>query len=331
MRFLPYRDVSSVPNVIVDGAATQNTILTLSHWPKSGTPAELNGDTSTEIVFNYLDSPRFHVDADAVSNNHFDEDGLVGIFAMLDPLTATRHRALLMDAAQAGDFGIYADRQRRTNHVHALSLRESRDLSAARAASSSCRIPRWRAAVPRLLEFLPRLLTSLDEFRECGKTRTTSSPRARSCSSGESLPSRNGPGFDLALVRLPEHSDHHRVHRFTQQRLAECHPFALHNRTGCSRLLPSRPPSSNFSTAMKVGSRWRREDLCFERDLSLLANELNYEEKAPGRWLFDGVDQITRNFIWKGAPRHRFARHHRAPRRAPPAKRCPAWNPYGEP
>jgi hypothetical protein len=27
----------------------------------------------------YLDSPRFHVEADAVSNNHFDEDGLVGI------------------------------------------------------------------------------------------------------------------------------------------------------------------------------------------------------------------------------------------------------------
>src|SRR6185295_977149 len=111
MRFLPYREVSSVPNVIVDGAATQNTILTLSHWPKSGTPPELRGDTSAEIVFHYLDSPRFHVHADVVSNNHFDEDGLVGIFTLVDPLTATRHRALLIDAAQAGDFGVFTDRQ----------------------------------------------------------------------------------------------------------------------------------------------------------------------------------------------------------------------------
>ena len=67
MRFVPYRDVPSVPNVIVDGAAAPNTILTLSHWPKSGTPAPLKGDTSAAIVFNYLDSPRFHVEADAVS------------------------------------------------------------------------------------------------------------------------------------------------------------------------------------------------------------------------------------------------------------------------
>ena len=57
-----------------------------------------------------LSPPRFHVDADVVSNNHFDEDGLVGIFTLIAPLMATRHRALLLDAAQAGDFGVFADR-----------------------------------------------------------------------------------------------------------------------------------------------------------------------------------------------------------------------------
>src|SRR5262245_61496807 len=110
MQFVPYTNVEAVPNVIVDGAATRNTVLTLSHWPKSGTPADLRADTSAAIVFNYLDSPRFHVGASAVSNNHFDEDGLVGIFAMLNPALAAAHRDLLIDAAQAGDFGVFKTR-----------------------------------------------------------------------------------------------------------------------------------------------------------------------------------------------------------------------------
>jgi len=75
MRFLPYQEAGSIPNIIVDGTANEGTVLTLSHWRRSGTPEELMADTSAEIVFNYLDSPRHHVNADAVSNNHFDQDG----------------------------------------------------------------------------------------------------------------------------------------------------------------------------------------------------------------------------------------------------------------
>ena len=85
MRYLPYAAASSGPNVIVDGTANDRTLVTLSHWRQSGTPAELMADTSTAIVFNYLDRPDLHVPADVVSNNHFDEDGLVGIYALLDP------------------------------------------------------------------------------------------------------------------------------------------------------------------------------------------------------------------------------------------------------
>ena len=110
MRFLPYNQTASIPNVIVDGAGNDRTVLTLSHWPKSGSPLELRGDTSTAIVFKYLDTPTFHSEAEAVSNNHFDEDGLVGIFALLQPVVAQRHRDLLADVAQAGDFGVFERR-----------------------------------------------------------------------------------------------------------------------------------------------------------------------------------------------------------------------------
>jgi hypothetical protein len=66
----------------VDGAAAESTLLTLSHWPRNTAPDELKRDTSAEIVLVYLEAPHYHVDVEVVSNNHFDHDGLVGLFAL---------------------------------------------------------------------------------------------------------------------------------------------------------------------------------------------------------------------------------------------------------
>src|ERR1017187_3358437 len=110
MRFVPFDELDSSPNIIVDGAAGTGTILTLSHWPKSGTPAGLKRDTSAEIVFAYLDTPSFHVQAEIASNNHLGGDALIAIYDVLEPATAGQLRELLMDAAKAGDFGIYERR-----------------------------------------------------------------------------------------------------------------------------------------------------------------------------------------------------------------------------
>ncbi len=107
MYFLAYEDLADTANIIVDGAASTATEITLSHWPKSGTPRKLKADSSAEIVFNYLNTPSFHVRAKAVSNNHFDEDGLVGTFTLLNQQYALRNRDLLIDIAQAGDFKKY--------------------------------------------------------------------------------------------------------------------------------------------------------------------------------------------------------------------------------
>jgi hypothetical protein len=110
MRFVPYAEAADLPNIVVDGAAAAATVLTLSHGPKSGTPETLRADTSAEIVFKYLDAPAMHVDVSAASNNHFDEDGLIGIFALTRPDLAARWRALLVEIARAGDFGICRSR-----------------------------------------------------------------------------------------------------------------------------------------------------------------------------------------------------------------------------
>ena len=62
MRFVPYEQLAGIPNVVVDGSATESTVLTLSHWPGSRVDASL-----------------------AVSNNHLDQDGLMGVWSMIDP------------------------------------------------------------------------------------------------------------------------------------------------------------------------------------------------------------------------------------------------------
>jgi hypothetical protein len=89
MRFVSYNQ-ATVPNIVVDGSSNDHTLLTLSHWPRSGTPAELKADTSAEIAFRYLDSPKFQVACDVVTNNHFDQDGLVGLFVI--PMTPEQTR-----------------------------------------------------------------------------------------------------------------------------------------------------------------------------------------------------------------------------------------------
>jgi hypothetical protein len=301
MRFFPYAQASSVPNVIVDGARNEKTVLTLSHWPKSGTPAELKDDTSTAIVFNYLDSLRLHVEADVVSNYHFDEDGLVGIFAMLEPRVAQRHRDLLVDVAQAGDFGIFARRQ---------AARIAFTLSAYADADTSP-LPRSLFELPyptlagelyvRLLEVLPRLLASVEDYRELWESEDAKLTASEELIENGVVTIEERPDLDLAVVRLPKDLTRHRVHRFTQQRLAECHPFAIHNRTACSRVLVLQgcrvELQYRYESWVQMSSRRPAPRV----DLSELANELNHEEGTGGRWVFDGVDQITPKLYLEGS------------------------------
>lgn len=329
MRFVPYTQIGSEPNVIVDGAATEGTVLTLSHWPKSGTPAALKGDTSTESVFKYLDTPRFHVPAEAVSNNHFDEDGLVGIFALLQPSLAIEHRDLLLDVAQAGDFGIFVRREA-ARIAFTLSAHADSDTSPLPPALFKLPYPQMAGEMyRRQLELLPRLLTSLDEYRSYWEHEDAQLSASEDLIEKGFITIEEQPGLDLAVVRLPEHLPAEKVHRFTQQRFADCHPFALHNRTPCSRLLLLRPHQAELQYRYEGWVQLVSRRPALRVDLTNLAEELNQLEESNGRWVFDGVDQITPRLHLEGSPTtsivpeiilHRVEEHLR--------RGAPAWNPY---
>jgi hypothetical protein len=106
MRFEFYREgLADAPLLSVDG--TVDNALHLSHWAGNTTPEELRADTSTEIALNFAAWPRrdeWARGVEVVTNNHFDADGVLSVWAVLNGERALGLRDALVSAAEAGDF-----------------------------------------------------------------------------------------------------------------------------------------------------------------------------------------------------------------------------------
>lgn len=110
MRFEFYTDtLENTPKLSVDGTVPNS--IHFSHWEGNETPDELKADTSTEIALNLVASPNrdsFTRGIDLVTNNHFDCDGVLSCWTVLNGERALQYRDLLIAAAEAGDFSEYS-------------------------------------------------------------------------------------------------------------------------------------------------------------------------------------------------------------------------------
>lgn len=106
MRFEFYSEtIADRPKLSVDG--TVNNAIHFSHWQGNRTPASVKADTSTEIALNVIASPdreQLTEGIDLVTNNHFDTDGVLSVWTMLNGTAALELRDKLISAAEAGDF-----------------------------------------------------------------------------------------------------------------------------------------------------------------------------------------------------------------------------------
>ena len=86
MRFEFYSpDLDSLPKLSVDGTVPNS--VHFSHWEGNETPAELKADTSTEIVLNLVAAPQYNKltrGIELVTNNHFDTDGVLSVWTILN-------------------------------------------------------------------------------------------------------------------------------------------------------------------------------------------------------------------------------------------------------
>jgi hypothetical protein len=101
-QFIPFSELKHTKAIIIDSNHPNG--LVLSHWRGAPTPAGLRDDTSAGIVLNAL---RLHVaglELPYVTANHFDIDGFIGVWSLLNPEPALEQEELLRQMALIGDF-----------------------------------------------------------------------------------------------------------------------------------------------------------------------------------------------------------------------------------
>lgn len=274
-----YEACTDVPNVVLDGSPNPSTVLTLTHWPGFVAPGHLADDLSAQMAFRYLDSDMsLHGDAEIVTNNHFDQDGLVSIFAFTNPDVARTNRALLEDIAAAGDFATYADR---------------------RAARMSMVISAWGLAAPdpfrAALDRLPTLLDDVDQFRGLWQDEDDRLTDSEAAIASGAVKIAEEPDLDLAVVTIDPDVGPWWGRRFTGQRFDGLHPMAINNATDMSSLAllhgKSYRYTHRYETWVQYKSRVRRQRVKL-RPLALRLAELD-----DVRWHADAVGSLTPT-IW---------------------------------
>jgi hypothetical protein len=113
MRFEFYHPgLDSTAKLSVDGTVSNS--IHFSHWEGNQTPAEVKADTSTEIALKLVASPIRHMltqGIELVTNNHFDTDGVLSVWTVLNGERSLEFRDQLIAAAEAGDFSEFSSEQ----------------------------------------------------------------------------------------------------------------------------------------------------------------------------------------------------------------------------
>ena len=226
MRYVPYGpELEETPNVIVDGRGNAATVLVLSHWPRNQTPAELKADSSTEIAINYLRSPEreaYRRGADAVSNNHYDVDGLMSMWAVLNPDAALEHAELLVATGECGDFDRWSG-DHATKIACALYGMELGKTSPVRQALAGIRdyLERTEFLYRHTLPLVAELMANVDSFEEYWREEFARIQADRELFVSGAASVEEIPELDLAVFDLPR----------------RLHDMALYEQTRCSRVL----------------------------------------------------------------------------------------------
>jgi hypothetical protein len=242
-------------------------------------------------VFNYLDSPAWQRDAPAVTNNHFDEDGLVGLYCLVEPEHARAHRALLIDVSIAGDFAVCKSRE-----AARISFAISRLADRARSPWGAGSFPDDYAGYcafvyARLLRELGSLVEDVDGHRALwGEEDALLEASERALQSGEATIEERAE-VGLAIVRVPPGWPDRRAHRFTQPLDVPIHRMAVHTRTSCNRVATLCGDRIDFSYRYESWVQMVTRRPPPRIDLSSLAARLSELDRKP--WSFDGVAEIT--------------------------------------
>jgi hypothetical protein len=319
-----------MPNVISDGSPTGGTILCLSHWPGIGFPVEFAADLSAEMAFRYLAAFDRHRDAAAVSNNHFDQDGLVGVFALSSPDEAQARRALLVEVARAGDFAVTRSRDAaRISMV--LSAYADPDRSPLGALPTDYD-ETVALLYTELLGQLPELCDHPDRSRALWAAEDATFQQSLDAIARGAVRIDEVPDLDLAVVTLRHDAPETGGHRFAGQWVNGPHPMAVHGATERGAIVTLRGRRHEFAYRYESWVQYRSRPVRPRVDLAPLVDRFNDEERESGvTWVADDVSALTpvlstgRDGTGESSlPAERFVMLVQEHLRTAP----PAWDPY---
>jgi hypothetical protein len=286
MKFVPYHLLDGRPSVILDGSPAPGTVLTVTHWPGYPPPAGVEDDLTAQMAFRLLARPDLIPDeAEAVSNNHFDQDGLVSLYALVDPDEAVRRRRFLEDVACAGDFGLCRDRDAARVSMLLSALAGGDDLPADYTERTGVLYEDVLARLPELCDHVGR---HRDLWRDEDATLAASDA---AFGDGRAVIEER-PDVDLAVVTVAEGAPDAGGHRFGGAWIDGLHPMAVNNRT--ERVTVARLRGRRYDVELRYEGwvQMRTRPVRPRRDLAPLAARLQDEETGGATWSAAPVSNI---------------------------------------
>lgn len=208
--FVPFAQLRQQPTIVVDSVGL-GAALTLAHWRGAATPAALRDDTSAGSALRALHQPATPgLEARAVTANHFDIDGFVGVWALLHPALARQHEALLRLVATLGDFRELDFAHPLAGHALQLVCWLNAEEKARFYEPFGAPARRWRedeASAEKFAWFLPRFAEVLQQpeaFREAWQPEYERVQAAVASMQGPATQRRTYPEIGLAVVATPE-------------------------------------------------------------------------------------------------------------------------------
>ena len=269
MRYREYGASATVPNVVVDGSPNDGTVLLLSHWPGSPQPDGMAADLSAQMAFRFVRSGA-DPGARVVTNNHFDQDGLVSMLAFVDPEAALEHEELLVDVAAAGDFATYRSRSAARACMAIAALADQVDDGPYEEQCAAL----YETVLPLVL---PMALDP-EPWRDLWADENAHLTASESALASGDVTVTEVHDVDLAVVRTSVAPG--RARRFASIGHLGVHPMAVHNATSCVRLLDVRGRSYRYTDRYETWVRYRSRALLPRRDLRPLADELSALDAA---------------------------------------------------
>ncbi|GGG36141.1 DUF6687 family protein [Hymenobacter glacieicola] len=279
--FVPFRQLRQQPTIVVDSTGL-GAVLTLAHWRGAATPVPLRDDTSAGSVLRALHQPATPgLEAAAVTANHFDVDGFVGVWALLNPALALRHEPLLRMVATLGDFREINWADPLADHALQLVCWLNAEEKARFYEPFGAPIRRRRedeASAEKFEWFLPRFAAVLENpalGQAAWQPEYSRVKQAAAVMQSPATVMRPYPELGLVVVRTPEPVPY----------------YALFSPTAGLDMVLSLYDGQRYefeykyTTWIDLESRPTRPRL----PLDALATRLNELEPGARRWTFDGI------------------------------------------